>query len=417
MHSSITTMPTPIAFLLILTFFSSILTMLHLAPYLLNSPELLARERRENAMLTRSLPYSQQQQQQQQQKLLLQTEIGITSRPLLVVNTVPPTKTATLEMSKMSLIDTSFTRYSPRVNDGVREYAWYLFKNYSEDGYFRRKNLRDVKKEFTFVDYVPTHKKKMIGLSNLEIKKCLRNKRIYLFGTSHHRAMYWHILKRLKGSDILTIEETIIASNGMKILYGTDCDDPEELRKNKHMYQGFPSEKYPFLPNNSCFIAFRGCNVGGPVGVDKKVCGVPAHHRHFDEEYNITLHFQFKTYLESPIVDKIIQDDLQKEFWDMVFFSACEWGAAFNRKESTPHIEFSNRFLESFTQWYDGFIVASVDPGYSRTCRTFNEAVLDSDKKLKKGGILVFDKTPLLDVRSDQSMDEGHGNEGPIVSF
>ena len=69
-----------------------------------------------------------------------------------------------------------------------------------------------------------------------------------------------------------------------------------------------------------------GCNLPGPAGIQLDKCGRPMNQtRHF-EQSNTTIHYQFKTYAKTPVMDGLVFQELATQHWDYLMLGGGEWG-------------------------------------------------------------------------------------------
>lgn len=312
------------------------------------------------------------------------------------------------KIKKMKIIDTSYTNLSPRVNQRMFNYTQELFRSLTDGGYYKKSGDQP----YTWQDFQPGSRKK-IAITDGELRQCLRNKKIFMFGNSFHREIFWHYLRRLKRNPEVTFHEQMVGSRGQYIYNGSDCINPPILKKNRRLKLLLPGNDTN-IPKDLCLVTYHGCNVDTLAGISEEECGLPGNYRYYNEEFNITIHYQFKTYVRAEAVDEVIIHDIQKEHWDMVYYSTCEWGHSprgyknFNR----DRVELADEFHKLLFPKYKGLMITSNYPSYSRSCAGVKESVEKSNE-----GVVLFDKTPVLKAATRARLNIGHGHSGAGVSF
>jgi hypothetical protein len=99
------------------------------------------------------------------------------------------------------------------------------------------------------------------------------------------------------------------------MLYGADCANASGARLNKALGM---VECVPGVCDNNTLH-----------GVDIDSCGMPHNlTQHSLAEYNITVHFQFKTYLYTPEADRRVLAHLaQMPRFDLLVLGSAEWAS------------------------------------------------------------------------------------------
>ena len=201
------------------------------------------------------------------------------------------------------------------------------------------------------------------NMNRSRLQECLRNKRIYLTGTSYQRTVFWSLLQWITAKQDLDLEYLMISSAEKMVRafsYGKECTrhDP------KHVHP------MPWLttPNKTACIVITddACNKPGPAGINIKKCGLPMHAEwRSKDRFNITLHYQFKTYISAPGVDQHIFKTLKASHYDAVLLSSGEWGTYNDDLNAFDAKDLFEAFLKELDQAYKGVVVFNYDADYS----------------------------------------------------
>jgi hypothetical protein len=245
-------------------------------------------------------------------------------------------------------------------------------------------------------------------------RACLKNKRIYMAGTSFQRSMFWSVIKylRLNPTTDPIPEELLMIGSSVSTLKKFTRGHLCHLPSNKT----FRVHAVPWLLNDTdaCLIVHdEGCNFPGPSGIDVQRCGLPMHGtwQSGDEKLNVTVHYQFKTYIRAPPVDSLIVKNLKHAHWDLAWISSGEWGS-FNQQGPIWTRKEAEDFLLKLSREFKGLIIVSGDSSYIAPCRFFLETARELGLKER---IFVFDERDLVRAGRREKVEEGHGHLGALT--
>jgi len=181
-------------------------------------------------------------------------------------------------------------------------------------------------------DFVPANRAAAAWYANFTrsmAQRCMRNRRVFLTGTSFQRTLFWSLIRLLLPEGATVPSPLLLIASGEAVVkhfaQGEACDPVVNGAT-------FHEHAVPWLPPDeqatSCLLVRDdGCNYPGPAGVDIKRCGMPQNGTwRSSPALNVTVHFQFKTYLKTRAVDAVIRRTItQMGPWDLVWLGSGEW--------------------------------------------------------------------------------------------
>ena len=134
---------------------------------------------------------------------------------------------------------------------------------------------------------------------------------------------------------------------------------------------------------------------------------------HSGPEDNITVHYQFKTFIRAAAVDTLIFKTLHKESWDLAWVSSGEWGSYTSAgpkwtKEETVF------FLTRLAAAYPGIALISADSSYTAPCRFFMDATRAWVKKTNSR-FFFFEERDIVVSGAHNKIPELHGHLGTMT--
>ena len=257
-------------------------------------------------------------------------------------------------------------------------------------------------KAFKWEPEAPDALQRYTAFSRKKFLEAMRGKRMFFYGTSFLREIYFEFVKLLLDVSDLSAESKFIPSSRGKLYKGKEeC----EKRKRKTHTNDATGEIFCVTPSN-------GCNLPGPAGIDLKKCGMPANRTEYSKEYDITMHFQFKTYIYTDEADRKVNKHIKEsKSYDYMFLGSCEWGRNRISKPELGYEEQHRRFLEPLFNVFKGLTVYSYSRGYNKSTKKQHEAIM---RRIEGGDntILVYD-TGFVANSGDRSIPDGHGHAGP----
>ena len=246
-------------------------------------------------------------------------------------------------------------------------------------------------------------------------RECLRNKRIYMTGTSFHRSMFWSVIKHLRKEpyDAEIPERLRMVASSPKSIKLVQRGPVCHLPSNKT----FKVHPVPWetVHNDSCLVVHdEGCNYPGPAGIDLERCGMPMSGEwRSDPDLNITVHYQFKTFVRAPPVDNLIFKTLKHSHWDLVWLSTGEWGSY---KQEGPKWtkEEAVVLMKRLQASFGGVVLLSGDSSYTAPCKFFIDAAREYAAK-HHSRMFVFEERDLVIAGKQKRVVEGHGHLGAIT--
>lgn len=215
-----------------------------------------------------------------------------------------------------------------------------------------------------------------------------RNKSIFIVGTSFARVLYFDMFRIGLCRDPTVTERFVPSYEG--VVLSEHCQDAAEVFEGRY-----------------CFKKTGvSCNLPGPAGVDLRRCGIPHNKTMHIASHNITVHFQFKTYLFTKEHDQMIARDMKE--YDYYILGSAEWGL--NRYINNTDYHYQAKM------YYDTILPATANKtkvfvyndGYNRSTKA------QFDYLKHQHGVRIFNTKPLVSRGKSQGVPSGHGYEGKI---
>jgi hypothetical protein len=159
-------------------------------------------------------------------------------------------------------------------------------------------------------------------LSDEAMYKCLRDGRIFMAGTSYQRNMYWAAAKLLKHNAYLDEAFRMLSPSPLSLAYGERLCSNDPLA----IVRGTAASGDVYCYKVSALTNCRPGLLRSSRGVDVDKCGMPLNSTFHSSELNSTIHFQFKTVLDTPQVDVEIANQITSHPYDSAILGSGEWG-------------------------------------------------------------------------------------------
>lgn len=235
------------------------------------------------------------------------------------------------------------------------------------------------------------------GSSRQNLRTCMASRRMFVFGTSFQRSLFWSIVRQLlppEDGDTLPPDLQLIASVPALIREIPPGETKCNRKVNGFLYT---ETKLPFPTERpSCLLVKHPeCEYPGPAGIDSNKCGMPQS-KPWKNELGTVILYQFKTYISAPAVDRRIFSIMRQSRprnWDVVFIESGEWGSwqrASVRGRTT--FEEAREFLSSCSRIFKGWIIVSGNSEYTEQNRLFMDAARQLSGSTSR--LLVFGKQP-----------------------
>jgi hypothetical protein len=333
---------------------------------------------------------------------------------------------------KGSFIENPQLRNSPQYMKFLHERA----KSILQAGSFQpsTKQIRRFQNITTipYLEWIPTDRQGKEILSKYgtdeAIQECLRNRRIYLLGTSYQRIMFIDLLRILHLP--IPAAAVFVSSVENRAVYGKDCElHYPHPRKDWTLHRDAPNieevveEKPCFFARNETICSYTS----GLNGFTEDTCGWPSR-REFIAGLNTTVVYQFKTYVRTPPLDGIIRKDLKQNGpWDVVYISGGEWGIS--GKYSSLHFNIGTRtHLDLAHEYFDdvlgddnplqannhfGIVISRCHAGGNRSCRAMCDAAMRESRKI----LQFYDEVIVGLIERQSAFAKKHGYDGPYSEY
>jgi len=229
-----------------------------------------------------------------------------------------------------------------------------------------------------------------------ELLESLRGKRIIFYGTSFMRELYFETLSLLQNSEP-TSPQKFIPSYDSSITRDKNCTSKRVL-PGGYCVQPKPGTKI--------------CNLPGPAGINLKRCGAPHNGMFYSREFDVTIYFQFKTYLYTPEADDIVLEHLKRNKYEFMVLGSAEWGKNKHTYKNMSYDEQAKNFYDRLFSVFKGKRMY-VYHKYN----TSTEAQRKYIRSLISGGdssTLFVDMTPFVKSADKLHLKpNGHGFSGP----
>lgn len=230
-----------------------------------------------------------------------------------------------------------------------------------------------------------------LNVEHKSILSCFQNKNFYFVGTSYLRVQYFDLLELGLGRNLTAIEKFIPSYDGVFVQHDL----------SKCISSNIIDNKYCFLKSGV------NCNLPGPAGVDMWRCGVPHNKTQYIEQYNITVHFQFKTYLSTPQHDAMIARELEQGGYDYLILGSANWGR--NKFMKNMGYEYqANAFYNTVLPKFNKTKVFVYNQNYNNSTET-QRRVLE-----KRKDVFIFNTNPYLIEGKRKKLRMGHGYTGRV---
>lgn len=186
--------------------------------------------------------------------------------------------------------------------------------------------------------------------------------------------------------------------------------DPTKKERYIPSYDGFELVENDKCENGVCYSKKPGkskCNLPGRAGVDLVTCGIPHNQTMHFETYNITIHFQFKTYLSTPQHDQMIARDLRLGNYDYLILGSAEWGR--NKFIKQNYMEQARNYYETILPVFNGDKIVFV---YNRNYNNSTNTQYRYLTSLQNQKVHIFDTKPVVEEARRKKVFMGHGYEG-----
>ena len=226
-------------------------------------------------------------------------------------------------------------------------------------------------------------------------------KSFFFYGTSFCREFYFDMVKGLYNREELSWEEMFIPSYKTELTFGETCGS----KSNE-----FLTEQYG---KKACFKGPPGCNLPGKAGINPARCGWPYNRTEISND--ISLHFQFKTYVSTPEHDSRVLKDLLSRNPDFLVVGSAEWGT--NKYFTTPrnYTRQAAEFLDPIFTAYPGRKIFIYNNGYNKSSRYLRDHI---QKLLDLGdtSAVIFDMGHIKsELNLKKVLPNGHGYSGPVT--
>jgi hypothetical protein len=306
--------------------------------------------------------------------------------------------------------------------------------------------FRQTKKPIPWLKWNPNSSSREINQllqnysSNEAIQRCLQNRRIYIVGSSYQRSLFLDLLRILNIKLTPRMVYSPYSENHMTT--GENCSlYPPTQDPGWFLYQKLPNTVLGELLSNGqspwCMWIRNVtiCRGLGLAGFTTHSCGIPPRTEVKHAQLNITVVYQFKTYLRTPLLDSIIRKELQTGgHYDVILISNGEWGIGgkesgkyFPEVEQKTHLDLANEYLDYiFNGWdeLDGrnrVIISRCHGGGLRICRACDAACEAAQKLSRK--ILQFPDFAMVnaltryDMVAKTTFRTVHGFDGPLTEW
>ena len=268
--------------------------------------------------------------------------------------------------------------------------------------------------------------------SDAGIQACLRNRNVFLVGTSYQRVLFWDLVRAL-GHPVSVFTKLVSHSGYAVTDHQSNCSlarRPPSATPDEWTPHHVEGDAAPGVPTRLCFFSQNQSSCiyqNGLPGLDPATCGVPGSREEYVPRLNATIRFQMKTYLRTPLVDELVRHQLATRKWDAVITAGGEWGRAGARSDaflpgvsSTPHDALARAFFKFAIEDGGAFSDAESAPLVLHRCQDhgFKDStramcvVASRDARL----LFFYDKYLMRRLRDhDRSFRKAHGFEGPLT--